>query len=216
MQSYEELIAAGRDTDALRLTARRQYETKKIGHGKMQMMVRVADELDYAKQELNYSRAKRHKQSVRDFLEQIALNEIISGKAYDVRIDINDGGYNSYIGLCVHTEDYGRKKPVTRGVRIIRHTNSVEKLENTWEFELGGVCHAYADNENIPLCFESYGKSPDEAEAEAEKYYDKLVGLIRKKTSDYKIQEAESEEIERAKLLERLAELDKNGWQCLS
>ena len=93
---------------------------------------------------------------VREFLTDLAKNEIIQGKEYHIRFDINDGGDNSYIGLNIWTEDFRREKPVTRDLRIFRNSNSVSHLPKTWEFELGGVCHAYADNPDVPIRFESY------------------------------------------------------------
>lgn len=94
------------------------------------------------------------------------------------------------------------------GVRVFRHTNSASKLANTWCFALGNVCHLYADEPNIPLEFSSYGKSPDEAAAEAEQYFNKLKKLIRKQTSAYKVEAAKSAQEEKEKLLERLKELE--------
>lgn len=209
MSKLDDLIREGRDTDALRLIAREQYEKGRIGHTRMLMMVRVADELDEKTRELSFTRGKRQKQSIRDFLTDIADNEIISGKKYSHRIEINDGGINSYIGLDISVEDWKHKpRNVTQEVRIYRHTNSASKLENEWCFSLGNICHPYADEPNIPLEFTSYGKSPDEAETEAEQYFKELKKLVRKQTSDYKIQAAELVREEKEKLLERLNELE--------
>lgn len=166
MNEIDNLIREKRDTDALRMMARVQHEKGKVGHDRMALMVRVADGLDEAKRELSFARSKRQKQSVRDFLTDIAANEIVQGKQYSIRIEIEDGGINSYIALFVGVEDYKHKpRNVTREVQIFRHTNSASKLENEWSFSLGNICHPYADEPNIPLEFKSYGKSPDEAEA---------------------------------------------------
>lgn len=43
---FDELIREGRDTDALRLFARTYYDNGKIGHTRMMLMVRMADEND--------------------------------------------------------------------------------------------------------------------------------------------------------------------------
>ncbi len=43
---FDDLIREGRDTDALRLMARGMYDGGKIGHTRLMLMVRVADELD--------------------------------------------------------------------------------------------------------------------------------------------------------------------------
>lgn len=154
---------------------------------------------------------KGQKINIRDFLVDIADNEIVQGKSYNVRIEISDGGENSYIGLCVDIEDFRRKVPVTRGVRFFRHTNSVNRLINKWEFGLGDVCNAYADYPKIPIKFSSYGKSADDAEVEAQDYIKELKKRIRKITSDYKIQIAEETDKEREQLLARLADLDKEA-----
>lgn len=143
-----------------------------------------------------------------EFMKYIAENIVISGRKYDVRISINDGFDNSYISICVDVEDFQRNQPVMRGIRLFRHTNSVDNLINTWGFELGNVCNVYADHPNIALKFESYGKTADEAESEASKYFTKLRKLIEKQTSDYRIMDAESVQAEREKLRARLAELE--------
>ncbi len=158
----------------------------------------------------NYAQEEGRKNdmtNVRNFLKDIADNEILKSRKYSIRIEIDDGGDNSYIGLTVDTEDFHRKTPVTRNVKVFRHSNSVNKLENTWGFDLGNVCHAYADNPNIPLLFETYGKTPDEAEAEAVGYFKELKKMIRKQTSDYKIEAAKTAQEEREKLIARLNEL---------
>ena len=132
--------------------------------------------------------------AVREFLVDVAENEIISGKKYSCRIEIEDGGYNSYVALDVDVDDWEHKpRKVTQGVRIFRHTNSTNRLENTWSFSLE---------------FSSYGKCPDEAEAEAEQYFSELKKMIRKQTSAYKVEAAESAQEEKEKLLERLKELE--------
>jgi hypothetical protein len=206
---FNVLHLEGRDTDALRLMAREQYENGRIGHARMSLMVRVADELDEKTRELSFSRGKTQKQSVRDFLADMANNEILQGKKYSVRIEIDDGGINSYIGFDVAVEDWAhRPRKATERVSIYRHTNSANKLENEWCFSLGNVCHPYVDMPNIPMQFSSYGKTADEAEAEAAQYFNDLKKLIRKKTSGYKIEAAESAKDEREKLLARLSELD--------
>jgi hypothetical protein len=41
---FDQLIREGRDTDAVRLFARQYYERGKIGHTRMLLLVRVADE----------------------------------------------------------------------------------------------------------------------------------------------------------------------------
>lgn len=147
--------------------------------------------------------------TIREFLADIAENEIISGKKYSCRIEIEDNGHNSYVALDVDVDDWEhRPRKVTQDVRIFRHTNSANRLENTWCFSLGNVCHLYADEPNIPLEFSSYGKSPDEAEAEAKQYFMELKKLIRKQTSRYKVEAAESAQEEKEKLLERLKELE--------
>jgi len=43
---FDQLIREGRDTDAVRLFARQYYDGGKMGHTRMLLLVRVADELD--------------------------------------------------------------------------------------------------------------------------------------------------------------------------
>ena len=143
-----------------------------------------------------------------EFMKDVADNVAISGRKYDVRIPINDGGSNSYISICIYDDTFQRKQPVTQGIGLFRHTNSVDKLVNTWGFTLGEFCKAYADYPNIALKFESYGKTADEAEAEAVQYFTMLRKLIEKQTSDYNVADAKSAEEEREKLLARLSELE--------
>lgn len=145
--------------------------------------------------------------TVRDFLKDMARG-VVHGKSYAIRIDIEDGGYNSYIGFNVDLDDWKSKGKI-QGVRLYRHTNSPDKLTNEWKFELGTVCYEYHSNPDIPLRFASYGKSVEEATAEAQSYFEELEKLIQKKTSDYKIQAVKSAEEEKEKLLARLAELEK-------
>lgn len=144
---------------------------------------------------------------VRDFLADMA-REVVHGKQYSIRLEIEDGGFNSYIGFNVDLDNWKSKGKV-QGVRLHRHTNSPDKLTNRWEFELGSVCHEYHSNPDIPLRFTSYGKSVEEAEAEAQSYFEELEKLIQKQTSDYKIQAVKSAEKEKEELLARLAELEK-------
>ena len=49
---FDELVKAGKDTDALRLMAREMYDGGRIGHTRMTVAVRVADELDDRKGEV--------------------------------------------------------------------------------------------------------------------------------------------------------------------
>ncbi|MCK9570913.1 hypothetical protein M0R72_18335 [Candidatus Pacearchaeota archaeon] len=51
MSYFDDLIRAGRDTDAMRLWARVGYENGKMGHTRMSLMVRVADNLEKAEAE---------------------------------------------------------------------------------------------------------------------------------------------------------------------
>ncbi len=145
--------------------------------------------------------------SVRDFLTNMA-REVVHGKPYDIRLEIEDGGINSYIGFNVALDDWKSKGKI-KEVRLHRHTNSPDKLTNRWEFELGSICHEYHSNPDIPLRFTSYGKSAEEAEVEAQSYFEELEKLIQKQTSDYKIQTVKSAEKEKEELLARLAELEK-------
>lgn len=142
-----------------------------------------------------------------EFMKDILDNVVIKGRQYDVRIPIDDGGDNSYVSICIDIETYGKKYPETRAMRLFRHTNTVDNLKNAWGFELGGVCNSYSDYPNTAVRFMSYGKTAQEAEAEAIKYSNKLRKLIEKKTSDYEIADAQSKEEERDKLLARLSEL---------
>ena len=119
MSKFDDLIREGCDTDALRLMAREQYEKGRIGHARMLLMVRVADELDDKARELSFTRGKRQKQSIREFLADIAENEIISGKKYSCRIEIEDGGYNSYVALDVDVDDW-KHRPRRREERFRR------------------------------------------------------------------------------------------------
>ena len=139
----------------------------------------------------------------------MANNEIVQGEKYSHRIEIDDGGFNSYIGFDVEVEDWKHKPhKATRSIEIFRHTNSANKLQNEWKFSLGNICHPYCDNPGMPLELTSYGKTPDEAEAEAEKYFSEIRKLVRKQTSVYKIEKAASAKEEREKLLARLSELE--------
>jgi len=58
MSNFDDLIRAGRDTDAVRLFARTYYDNGKIGHTRMMLLVRVADNLEKAESQLaRYKRA---------------------------------------------------------------------------------------------------------------------------------------------------------------
>ena len=149
--------------------------------------------------------------SVYEFLVDIAKNEIINGKKYEFRIAIDDGGCNSYIGLCVDMEDFQRKTPITRSLRLFRHTNTTSKLINTWEFDLGDIRNPYADYPDIVMSFKTYGKTFSEAAKEANGYFAELKMLIKKRTAEYEVQAVQSAQEEREKLLNRLRELDKEA-----
>lgn len=148
--------------------------------------------------------------NIREFLVDIFLNKIVQGKEYGELIEIEGSGFNSYIGLWVNTIDSDRSVPISYCIRLFRHTNSIEKIANTWEFLLGDITHKLNENPDIPLEFRSYGKTPEEAEAEAVKYFKELRKLIRKRTAKYKKEMAKSAEQERAELLARLAKLEED------
>lgn len=150
----------------------------------------------------------KNKMTVREFLEQIEKSEIIHGKKYSLRIELNDGGNNSYIGFGVDVETFNRKVPETKSFRLFRHTNSIDKIKNVWEFRLGDCIHPYPEHQNIPIEFKTYSKTWEEAEKEASRYFAKIKKLIQKATSDYKIQIAADSETEREQLLARLKELE--------
>ena len=146
--------------------------------------------------------------TVREFLEQIAKEEIIQGEQYSLRIEIDDGGFNSYIGFNVDIETYNRKIPETQALRLYRHTNDMNKLVNTWGFNLGDIIHDYPKNQNVPMKFNTYGKTWEEAEKEASQYFSKIKKMIHKRTSDLKIKKASDKETEKEQLLARLKELE--------
>ena len=99
---------------------------------------------------------------------------------------------------------------IIQGKEYNVHTNSIEELANTWELLLGSIIHKLNENPDIPLEFRSYGKTADEAKAEAVKYFKELRKLIRKQTAKYKKEMAKSAEQERAELLARLAKLEED------
>ena len=147
--------------------------------------------------------------TIREFLVDVAENHIMQGKSYSFRIPIDDGGSNSYIGFDLDLDDWKSKGEIQQ-LSLFRHTNSVDKLTNTWKFELGGICNEYHANPNIPLMFSSYGKTPEQAEAEAQNYFKEMKLLIRKRTAQYKIEATKDAEKEKEELLARLAELEDN------
>ena len=144
---------------------------------------------------------------VRAFLVDIATNEILKNKQYSIRIPIDDGGENSYIGFNLDLDDWKIKGKI-QSLRLYRHTNTPQNLLNEWCFELGAICNEYHSNPDIPIMFSSYGKTPDQAEIEAQTYFKEIKRLIRKRTSEYKIEMAKTAEEEKEKLLARLAELE--------
>ena len=146
---------------------------------------------------------------IRAFLVDIATNEILKNKEYSLRVPIDDGGNNSYIGFNLDLDGW-RSKGKIQGLRLYRHTNTPQNLSNEWCFELGTICNEYHSNPDIPIRFSSYGKTPDEAEIEAQTYFKEIKRLIRKRTSEYKIEMAKTVEAEKEKLLERLDELEGN------
>ena len=107
------------------------------------------------------------KNNIRAFLVDIASNEIMQNKSYGLRIPIDDGGDNSYIGFGLDLDDWHSKGEI-RSLSIFRHTNAVDKISNEWAFELGNIVNEYHANPDIPIKFSSYGKTPDQAESEAQ------------------------------------------------
>ena len=149
---------------------------------------------------------------VREYLVNIAQNEIMAGKKYSERIEIKDGGYNSYIGLCVDIDDCNKaRKKALQGIRLFRHSNSTFMLGECWHFALGGICNPYCDNAEIPIEFLTSGRDVKDAEREAEMYFMRMLALIKKSTAAMRIEAAESEKAEKAALLARLEELDKGA-----
>lgn len=147
---------------------------------------------------------------VREFLVGIAQNEIVAGKKYSERIEINDGGCNSYIGLCVDVDDYNKaRKKDLQGIRLFRNSNSALLQGECWSFVLGDICNPYCDNAEIPIEFRTRGRDVNDAEREAGVYFKKLLSLVRKSTAAIKVEVAESAEAEKAALLARLEELSK-------
>jgi hypothetical protein len=140
---------------------------------------------------------------VREFLLDLLKNDVIPGKEYSVRIELDDGGYNSYIGLNFDIESYD-KTPVMKGLRIYRHTNSFSNLGVEWGFRLGSICYLISEYPGVPIEFSSYGVTVSEAEEEASKYFSELKKLIQKKTSEYGYEIT----AEKERLLARLNELD--------
>ena len=147
------------------------------------------------------------KNNIREFLVDVAENHITQGKSYSLRIPIDDGGSNSYIGFDLDLDDWKSKGEIQQ-LSLFRHTNSVDKLTNTWKFELGCICNEYHVNPNIPIMFSSYGKTPEQAEAEAQGYFKEMKLLIKKRTAQYKIEATKAAKEEKEELLARLAELD--------
>ena len=143
---------------------------------------------------------------VREFLLNIE-KELIEGKSYSFRIDVNDGGINSYIGFNVDVDDY-RNRNNTYAIRLYRHTNSLNKMIEMWGFELGNIAVPYNKNKDIPIGFFTYGKSADEAEAEAKTYFKEILKIVKKKTNIYRQELAKYNEAEKEQLLKRLSELD--------
>lgn len=121
----------------------------------------------------------KKRMSVREFLADIVANEILPNKKYDLRIDIEDGGYNSYIGFKVSLDDWKSKGKI-ESVRLFRHTNSENRMSDRWEFSLGEICNEYHTYPDIPIRFSSFGKTLDEAETEATGYYNRIRKLVRK------------------------------------
>ena len=150
---------------------------------------------------------------IRDFLVEIA-DEILKDEGYRVRIELDDGGYNSYIGLTVDVIEY--EKPIrTSSIRLFRHTNTVDLIKNRWCFILGNICAPYADYPDIPLEFSSYGKTRKEAEKEAQKYLKELRAKIAEITAEYKAERAKNAEAEKERLKARLAELEGHSEDCV-
>ena len=130
---------------------------------------------------------------VREYLVNIAQNEIMAGKKYSERIEINDGGDNSYIGLCVDIDDYNKsRKKDLQCIRFFRHSNSVQNISTCWNFELGDVCNPYCDNPEISIRFSTHGMDVDAAQKEAQTYFMDALTLIRKSNTVMKIRAAES------------------------
>ena len=71
--------------------------------------------------------------SVREFLADVAENEILPNKKYSLRIDIDDGGFNSYIGFNVDL-DYWKSTGKIQSLRLFRHTNSAQAFQHMGVF----------------------------------------------------------------------------------
>ena len=147
---------------------------------------------------------------VREFFVHIARTSIMPGRAYSERVELSDGGCNSYIGLCVDIDEYNKaRKKDLQGIRLFRHSNSAFMRGECWQFALGDVCNPYCDNAEIPIEFRTSGRDVKDAEHEAELYFKRLLALVKKSTAAMRIEAAASAENEKAALLARLDELDK-------
>ena len=148
---------------------------------------------------------------IKAFLKNVADNTIIPGQRYDIRIDVNDGGFNSYVALTVSDETWNRKFPVTQDIKLHRNTNNAKDQPLAWEFRLGGVCNVYADNPDIAMYFGSYGKGQEIAAAEAEPFLGKLIERLKAEVKLQRKEIVKNKASEKAALLAKLKELDQVG-----
>ena len=144
--------------------------------------------------------------NVREFLVELFEEDIVEGKTYSLRYYL-DNASNTYIGFNVDIETYNLQSPTTRTIRLYRHTNNIDNLNEVWGFGLGDCIYYYPKNKDMLIEFRTYGMTLEEAEQEASKYFKIIKNMVKKESAAIKIRQTEDAEAEKQELLARLEAL---------
>ena len=147
-----------------------------------------------------------------DLVENVLEEDVFAelGEPLIVRHQILDGYINRHVTISVwkNTEGFCGTKNKLKAVHLSFHENLAENLENCWEFGLGHVFYPLYDNPDQPIEFSSYGKTFEEAEAEAQLHFAALKREVKKRNDLIKAGIESNREARRAELEKQLEALN--------
>lgn len=147
-----------------------------------------------------------------DLIETVLDDDVIAemDDRITIRHQILDGYINRHITIIVSKNDDGYRgtKNKLKAVELFFHENLLESLESRWKFSLGDFYYPLYDNPDQPIEFSSYGKTFEEAEAEAQQYFTALKREVKKTNDRMKANIEKKREARRAELEKQLEALN--------
>lgn len=176
----------------------------------------LAEELGVDVCDLLKKHRKKSTTPVREFLMDLVetvLDDDVIAEMDDritIRHQILDGYINRHITIIVSKNDDGYRgtKNKLKAVELFFHENLLESLESRWKFSLGDFYYPLYDNPDQPIEFSSYGKTFEEAEAEAQQYFTALKREVKKANDRRKANIEKKRDARRAELEKQLEALN--------